>query len=200
MINRVFFALLVTLLVTPDISASVIDFDVVGENNQAADDFYGIAFTSGLPSEFISTIRYTLPTGVFDGFNGVDSDTLSGLLATDISFNKPSTNVLEITFLSGTFGVGDSFRFGWDVDGLFGYNSNAEPFGTQEVLVEATLEGGALGSDNFSVVSPEPDAVSTAQITFGATNSVPEPTSFFMLSLLSSCLLIHRMFRKQWFN
>jgi len=187
--------------------AGVINFDVAGESNASADDFYGITFTSGSTSEFIASIKYTLPSGVFDALSVVPTQnvnvaSLNGLTLPDISFNPPhsvGTNGPELTvsFVASSFGVGDSFRFGYDVDGLLGSNSNAEPFGIQSVLVEVKLENGSTGSDTFAVVNPAPDGLSTAEVTTGATAAVPEPSSLALLAMGAIGLIGYRQRRRK---
>lgn len=135
---------------------SIVCFDATGTNNQADASFYGISFvSSGIATDRIAQITYMLPAGTFDGgFLGPTS--LVGLMASDISSALGGGNtVLTLTFTAGSFGPGDSFRFGFDTDGLGTNPGSGADFGTNSVPVTVTFESGTTSTDNFVVVIPE---------------------------------------------
>ena len=175
--------------------AATVSFDATGPNTFNTPSFYGVEFLEG-PNKFISSISYDLsgfPTNTFFDFNDPVSgsfqgaavpifDSLVGLAAADISFNflnpvggdplHPS--VLEFTFAPGSFGVGDSFRFAADTDGIL---ASSASFGQEGVPVSVVLEGGKTGSAMFAQTGPL-QSVAVVEIPH---EDVPEPTSLIGL-------------------
>jgi len=147
-------------------------------------DYYGVAFTAGEPGATISSVTFALPFGFFN-FDGatsfmnatapvLDLPSLSGLSAGDISFsfigNQPPS--LTVNFAPGSFGIGDSFHFGADVEGLGSKIGGV--FGGVGATFSATLGSGLSGTAPFRT--------DTSVASF-ATLTVPEPSSF-VLSLI----------------
>jgi hypothetical protein len=154
-------------------------------------DFYSVAFTSGDPAAWISSVTLVLPMGFFD-FDGDTSfmnvtapvlhlPSLQGLLSSDISFRFSGVHPTSLTvaFAPEAFRVGDSLRFAADVDdwgsklgGVFGAGAT----------FSATLGSGLSSSASFRT---DTSVSSTATVTV-----LPEPSPLLLLSSVLAALAL----------
>ena len=141
--------------------AASVTADATGINNQITPGFWGVAFTG--TSGFLASVTFDL-TGTsndyfdFDGVGSFQDEMapvftgLVGLTLGDITVqtsgglaaNRPQ--ILTLNFAAGSFGVGDSLRFGADVDQIV----SGDAFDGSGATFSATLEAGPTGSAFFS--------------------------------------------------
>ena len=172
-------AIMLSLTTSKQSEALMITADTTGNDNFSDSSFYGVSFENG--SGFISSISYdlSLDANAFFDFDGtaslndstnpvLDLSSLVGLSAADISFSfiPPQPTVLTVNFAAGSFGAGDSFRFGADTDFLVSDPASGSVFGDAGVVFSATLENGNSLTTSFSRAS------STRSL---ATISIEEP-------------------------
>jgi hypothetical protein len=95
----------------------------------------------------------------------------------DITFRFAGLHptVLTVDFAPGTFGVGDSFRFGADIDDLGSKLGGV--FGAGATF-SVTLGSGASGTVPFHTVT---SVASTATVTDADFAPVPEPGTFLLV-------------------
>lgn len=185
--------------------AAIIQLDETGDSNvnNSSTSFYGVQFSTGLGTEFIQQITYTLPTGVFDNIssvplNNVDGGSLNGLVLGDITFTPangsggPNGNTLTVSFAAGSFGASDSFRFGFDVDGLGAPDplSGAEQFATKGVAVSVTMESGIVSNGAFSLANFT--ALPTPVATLLIVNPEPGALALYALGLGLGAMVVRR--------
>lgn len=120
--------------------------------------FWGIDFRTG-GSGFIQSVIFDLQAGsdsnaMFDlrdnGGYGPVIGSLSGLSTGDVTFSPGNTrsSTLTLDFVAGSFGAGDSIRFGADTDYLG--NNSAASVGWAGVGFTVTFENGETVSSQFS--------------------------------------------------
>jgi len=173
------------LLVSLGVVASAEAASIVATTGGFADttpDFYRVDYQAGDPGSSIRSVTFTLPAGFFD-FDGdtsfmnatapvLDLPSLSGLTPSQITFRFTGTHPqsLSVDFAPGSFGVGDSFRFGADVDDLGSKLGGV--FGAGATFA-ATLESGLAGSTPFRT---DTSVHSTASLVI----PVPAPSSLVL--------------------
>lgn len=193
---------IVLALLLPTVAAAyTVSGDGTGPNHFSTADFFGFSFDddAGAAGDHILQIILDFgpggSSGVFDPDNAGFGDftvqfaTGTGLLTGDVSFTPDGTvgnsPTMTINFLPGTFTVGDSFRWGTDVDGGTGGTSGdmlgidalqmTVMFGAAAPLVATYIDTG--GPDQQSLVSA---------------TGVPEPTSMGLIGLAALGLLRRR--------
>ncbi|MEM9416339.1 MAG: MYXO-CTERM sorting domain-containing protein [Planctomycetota bacterium] len=133
-------------------------------NSYGNDLFWGIDFAAGEAGTFIQSVTIDLRAGsdanaYFDlsggafgsgGAYGPAIGQLNGLNASDVSFSPENgdSSTLTLTFDAGTFGVGDSIRFGADTDRL-GWNDDGADPGRKGVGFTVTFEDGSSYTTRF---------------------------------------------------
>ena len=153
----------------------------VGDFDSSSSGRLQFRFVSGaLGIDFISSIVINLQGGidgnaVFDPEEspgttdfGPDLYNLTGLTGDDIAMipTLSSSPTLTFDFDPGSFGVGDGFDLGIDIDNLgFGGNENqAEDFGQRGVTAKITFEDGRTQTVTFVTTSTAGDGESVATV------------------------------------
>ncbi|MCP5422565.1 MAG: retention module-containing protein [Chromatiaceae bacterium] len=132
-----------------------------GSTFSSGDNQFAFTFGAGDGSVSVSRISIDLRAGgdsnaIFDtvGSNsyGPALGTLVGIGAGDITFSPASgqsdSPVLTIDFVDGSFGVGDTIRFGVDTDGLGG--DTGADFATSGVVFTVTFSDGSVVAVPYS--------------------------------------------------
>ena len=133
-----------------------------GSDSYECDTFWGIDFKSGCDTGFIQSVTLDLQAGsdsdaYFDlsgpGSSGPDIGSLNGISAGDVTFTPDSgdTSTLTLNFAAGSFGVGDSIRFGADTDNL--RNNSGGDVGRRSVGFTVTFENGSSYSTSFNKIT-----------------------------------------------
>ncbi len=180
---------------TQTLYATVITADTTGSDNVSTPDFYGVQFLSGPVSSFIQSVTWDISSDTnaffdFDGAGSFGNATLPvvgarvGLTMADISFtligavggNSQHPNILRANFFPGSFGIGDSFRFGADTDFFVFDPAPGSVFGNGGAVFSVLLESGQSASSNFVVVNTQ-QSLATVNVNQQA---VPEPSSLII--------------------
>lgn len=133
-----------------------------GSDSYQNDSFWTINFKRGCDTGYIQSITIDLQDGTdadafFDlsgsGSYGPVIGSLDGLNAGDVSFdpNTGDTSALTVNFAAGSFGVGDSIKFGADTDDL-GSNKGGS-VGWADVGFSITFENGETYSTTFNKIT-----------------------------------------------
>jgi hypothetical protein len=195
-------------------SASALDFTIDATGADALDDpdFWGMRITGGTVTQFIESVTINLrggtDTDAFFDFNDdrpggagsgpeVDTTSLNGIASDKITFspNTGNPSALTIAFATNSFGIGDSFRFGADIDRLAadGDTDRGGSLGFKEVTVSATLKSGQVLNGVF-IQQDDPNQ-SIATLSSGSA-AVPFEFSPALGILLSAGLLGTHQLRK----
>lgn len=136
--------------------------DAHGSDSFCDDDFWGINFLSGCDTGFIQSVTIDLQAGsdanAYFDLSGSNSygpviGSLNGISGSDVTFSPDSgdTSTLTLTFATGSFGVGDSIRFGADTDYL-GDNDGGD-VGRKDVGFTITFENGSTYTTSFDKIN-----------------------------------------------
>ena len=142
--------------------------DTTGKDSYNTAEYYGVEYVSGIGGDFIKSISYDLAgtAGAFFDFDGDASylngtepvlGTLNGLVPGDISWQllnpvggDPShVSKLQLDFVPGAFGVGDSIRFAADTDYLVNDPTPGSFFGQASVPFTVMMYSGQMAYRHF---------------------------------------------------
>lgn len=177
-------------------NGSVVHAQAVVAYTAGADTFttpglWGVHFAGG--PGFVQSVSFDLSVDTdaffdFDGSSGYWDAVhpvlsgLDGILWVDITFSysafvggSPShPSLLTLNFAPGSFGPGDTLRFGADTDLFVSDPAPGGVFGTAHVPFSVVMENGAAGTAPFQNVDT---------LTSFACVYIPEPASLMMLAL-----------------
>ena len=182
-----------------------------GHNNRNDPDFFSLALDSDSNESdvLIKSIQIDLAAGgdrnAFFDYSAysptLNLSSLQGLIESDITFtplkdvevfdstfnpDEGDTSVLQISFAEGSFGVGDSFKFGAETDNLdIGSRDDGDDFARSGVSITLELEDGTVETVTFSEVENN-HSIAISSIIHAAqapepVAEIPEPLSLFGL-------------------